>query len=51
MRRAEGARELMDGPLSEADLTASLADLDRLNRWFGGYALTLARIRRVVVTR
>lgn len=44
MRRAAGARELMDGPLPEADLTASLADLDRLNRWFGGYALTLARI-------
>lgn len=46
MRRAEGARELMDGPLSEADLTATLADLDRLNAWFGGYALTLSRIRR-----
>jgi ubiquinone/menaquinone biosynthesis C-methylase UbiE len=45
MRRAEGVRELMDGPLPEAALAASLADLDRLNRWFGGYALTLARIR------
>lgn len=50
MRRAEGARELMDGPLPEVDLTASLADLDRLNRWFGGYALTLARIRRAAAT-
>ena len=50
MRRAEGARELMEGPLSEADLTASLADLDRLNRCFGGYALTLAHIRRVAAT-
>jgi ubiquinone/menaquinone biosynthesis C-methylase UbiE len=50
MRRAEGARELMDGPLPEADLSASLADLDRLNGWFGGYALTLARIRRVAAT-
>jgi ubiquinone/menaquinone biosynthesis C-methylase UbiE len=46
MRRTDGARELMDGPLPEADLTASLDDLDRLNRWFGGYALTLARVRR-----
>jgi ubiquinone/menaquinone biosynthesis C-methylase UbiE len=46
MRRAEHARELMDGPLPPADLAASLDDLDRLNAWFGGYALTLARIRR-----
>jgi ubiquinone/menaquinone biosynthesis C-methylase UbiE len=45
MRRAEGARELMDGPLAAADLTASLDDLDRLNRWFGGYALTLRAVR------
>ena len=44
MRRAYGARELMDGPLPEADLTASLDDLDRLNRWFGGYALTLGAV-------
>jgi ubiquinone/menaquinone biosynthesis C-methylase UbiE len=49
MRRADGARELMDGPLPEADLAASLDDLDRLNRWFGGYALTLARVRRAAV--
>lgn len=46
MRRAEHARELIDGPLPPADLAASLDDLDRLNAWFGGYALTLARIRR-----
>jgi ubiquinone/menaquinone biosynthesis C-methylase UbiE len=46
MRRAEGARELMDGALPEAALAASLDDLDRLNRWFGGYALTRSRIRR-----
>jgi len=46
MRRAEGARELLDGPVPVADLTASLDDLDRLNAWFGGYALTLARVRR-----
>lgn len=50
MRRTEGAHELMDGPLSEADLTACLDDLDRLNRWFGGYALSLARLRAAVAS-
>jgi SAM-dependent methyltransferase len=45
MRRAEGVRELLDGPVAPADLAASLDDLDRLNAWFGGYALTLARVR------
>jgi len=47
MTRATEGRELLDGPLPPADLRATLDDLDRLNRWFGGYALTLARIRRV----
>jgi len=47
MTRATEARELLDGPLPPADLRATLDDLDRLNTWFGGYALTLARIRRV----
>lgn len=47
MRRAEGAREILDGPVEPAVLAASLRDLDRLNAWFGGYALTLARVRRV----
>jgi SAM-dependent methyltransferase len=46
MVRAAGARELLDGPLPPADLVASLDDIDRLNAWFGGYALTLAAIRR-----
>jgi len=50
MRRAEGARELIDGPLPAADLTASLDDLDRLNRWFGGYALTLRAVRAAAAT-
>ena len=45
--RAAEARELLDGPLPPADLRATLDDLDQLNAWFGGYALTLARIRRV----
>jgi SAM-dependent methyltransferase len=47
MTRATEVRELLDGPLPAADLRATLDDLDRLNTWFGGYALTLARIRRV----
>jgi ubiquinone/menaquinone biosynthesis C-methylase UbiE len=50
MRRVEGARELMDGPLPAADLSASLDDLDRLNRWFGGYALTLSAVRADAAT-
>src|SRR5207249_10218663 len=29
------------------DLASALADLDRLNAWFGGHALSLARVRRV----
>jgi ubiquinone/menaquinone biosynthesis C-methylase UbiE len=44
MRRAEDAREILDGPVAPADLAASLDDLDRLNTWFGGYALTLERL-------
>lgn len=47
MARATEVRELLDGPLPAADLRATLDDLDRLNTWFGGYALTLARIRRI----
>lgn len=45
--RAEDARERLDGPLAPAARLATLADLHRLNAWFGGYALTLSRIRRV----
>jgi len=48
MDRAEGALELLDRPVALADRVASLADIDRLNVWFGGYALTLREIRRVV---
>jgi hypothetical protein len=46
MARAESARERLDGPLPPAARGATLADLDRLNAWFGGYALTLSRVRR-----
>jgi hypothetical protein len=42
-----GAHERIDGPLTAAERRATLDDLDRLNAWFGGYALTSSRIRRV----
>jgi len=51
MRRAAGAREYLDGRVPAADLAATLADLDRLNAWFGGHALSLARVRRYAATR
>jgi 2-polyprenyl-3-methyl-5-hydroxy-6-metoxy-1,4-benzoquinol methylase len=47
MRREAGAREYLDGRVPADDLAATLADLDRLNAWFGGHALSLARVRRV----
>lgn len=47
MRRAVGAREWLDGPLPPAALEATLQDIDRLNAWFGGHALTLSRVGRV----
>jgi 2-polyprenyl-3-methyl-5-hydroxy-6-metoxy-1,4-benzoquinol methylase len=46
MARAADAREQLDGPLPPAALRATLHDLHLLNTWFGGYALTLSRIRR-----
>jgi SAM-dependent methyltransferase len=48
MQRAEQALEYLDRPVSPADRDAALADIDRLNTWFGGYALTLAALRRLV---
>ncbi|HEX6211466.1 MAG TPA: methyltransferase domain-containing protein [Methylomirabilota bacterium] len=46
MAREAHARERLDGPLPPAALHATLDDLDGLNAWFGGYALTLSRVRR-----
>jgi hypothetical protein len=46
LARDAEAREQIDGPLPVADLDATLDDLDFLNAWFGGYALTLRRLRR-----
>ena len=47
MHRAEGELECLDRAVSAADRDASLADIDRLNAWFGGYALTLGAVRRL----
>lgn len=47
MRRAEGAVECLDRPVTAADRDASLADIDRLNAWFGGYRLTVRALERL----
>jgi len=47
MRRADGAVEFLDRPVPPADRAASLADIDRLNAWFGGHALSLRGLGRV----
>jgi ubiquinone/menaquinone biosynthesis C-methylase UbiE len=48
MRREEEARERLDGPVAPTDRAAVLADIDRLNTWFGGHALTLGAVRRLL---
>jgi len=47
VKRADGAREVLDGAVATQELAASLADIDRLNSWFGGYTLSLRAIRRL----
>ena len=47
MKRTEGALEVLDGELPASELAATLADIDRLNAWFGGHALTRRRINRL----
>jgi len=49
MRRAAGALEHLDRAVPPAARDASLADIDRLNAWFGGYALTLRALDRLVL--
>jgi ubiquinone/menaquinone biosynthesis C-methylase UbiE len=46
MRRAAGARELLDGPVGPEDRAATLADVERLDAWFGGHAVSLACVSR-----
>lgn len=47
MNRLENGRELLDGVLAPAARAQTLADVDRLNAWFGGYALSLRAVRRL----
>jgi SAM-dependent methyltransferase len=46
MRRVEDGVEVLDRPTPVADRAASLADIERLNAWFGGHALTLRQVAR-----
>jgi hypothetical protein len=46
--RAEGVLEYLDGPVPGADREASLADIHRLNAWFGGYLLSERAIERLI---
>jgi ubiquinone/menaquinone biosynthesis C-methylase UbiE len=39
-------REMLDGEMTAEDRTAELRDIDRLNAWFGGHALTIREIAR-----
>lgn len=48
MRREENGREYLDGPLPRRDRDTALADIDRLSAWFGGYALTIRAVRRLL---
>jgi hypothetical protein len=48
MRRLEHGVEFLDRPIAAADRDASLADVDRLNAWFGGYRLTLRALDRLL---
>ena len=48
MRREEDGRERLDGPLPRRDRDAALADINRLSAWFGGYALTIRAVRRLL---
>jgi 2-polyprenyl-3-methyl-5-hydroxy-6-metoxy-1,4-benzoquinol methylase len=48
MRRAAGVLEHLDTAVPAADLAASLADIERLNAWFGGHRLTVREVARHV---
>jgi hypothetical protein len=51
LARAEGALELMDRPAPFAAVVANLRDLERLNGLFGGRAVTLGAVRRLILRR
>src|SRR2546429_9479518 len=48
MKRAEHVLEHLDAPVPRADREASLADVHRLNTWFGGYGPPPRAIGRVL---
>jgi SAM-dependent methyltransferase len=48
MRRVDDALEMLDRPTPPADRAASLRDIEWLNTWSGGDALTLRHVRRAV---
>ena len=45
--RAEGAVEMLDGPVPLTDLRECLSDVARLNALFGGRFLTLVHVKRL----
>jgi 2-polyprenyl-3-methyl-5-hydroxy-6-metoxy-1,4-benzoquinol methylase len=47
MRRAADAHELLDGPLDDATLHGNLGDLERVNRYGGGAALSWRALERL----
>jgi hypothetical protein len=47
MRRAQGATEFLDRPVSPADRDGTLADIVRLSAWFGGYWLSSRAVERL----
>jgi len=46
MERAGNVLEHIDHPLPAATLAASLADIERLNAWFGGHRVTVRALAR-----
>jgi hypothetical protein len=48
MERLTGGVEYLDRPVPAPDRDATLADIDRLNAWFGGYRLTFQAVERLL---
>jgi ubiquinone/menaquinone biosynthesis C-methylase UbiE len=48
LARATDAVEVLDRPVAPADRDASLADIERLSAWFGGYALSRRAIEAML---